>query len=206
MSKFPVLTEAIANSALALGAPSDAYPEMCIRSIGAFGYSSQINLELDRNGLLRWATYLRTDNLDSVRDAEDNLFVPASRYMDATAAHDSVNKRRLDGIAFIRELFDADGKLRDRVDLSLEEANRLLSILGGEDMTHTREFDFSFTVSYVVSGSITATDEEAARQYIEALTETLTDPDYQEPSLDEPDEEWGFISVDYNDTEELEIW
>jgi hypothetical protein len=207
MSKFPALTEAIINKTLVeVAPPSPAYPEMRFRSLTAFSYPSTMNLELDKAGLPRYLTYLRTDNLDSVQDAGNNLFVPATRLTDKQESYDAVDKRRTDAITWIREAFDADDELRDGIDLSLDQANELLALLGGDAMTHTKEFEFSFTISYNVSGTIVAVNEDAARQYVDALAENMDDPDYIEPSLDEDGEEWSFIGVEYSDTEAIEIW
>jgi hypothetical protein len=208
VSKFPALSNAITNNTLVLTEGRAASnPEIRVRALGAFDLAdSAVTAEMNDSPLTRWDTFVRTDTNEESRDTTLDVFVPVSKYMTMATTQSLTNKRRLDGIAFVRELFDADSELRAGVDLSLDQANQLLALLGGEDMTHTKEFEFSFTVSHTVYGSIVAVDEVYARNYVEQLAENIYDPDYSAPSLDEDDEEWGFIRIDYNDTEGIDVW
>jgi hypothetical protein len=91
--------------------------------------------------------------------------------------------------------------------ISLSDINALLVVLGRPVIKPVQEFSFSFNVDYLVEGTILAPDEDAARRYVEELRENIDTPDYNEPSLDGDDEEWGDIDInpsyDYSD---VDVW
>lgn len=97
--------------------------------------------------------------------------------------------------------FVAESELTDDEDpvlINLSQVNALLAAIGRDPIVTTKEYTFTATITYEISGSVFCKDEETARDHIDELIWNMDDPVVNEPILNEG-EEWWSVSAEYSD-------
>jgi hypothetical protein len=111
--------------------------------------------------------------------------------------------------SWIRTFADESGLIHEGEDsstpITLGQLNEMLATMGCEKISSIREYTFSATITYEVSGSVFAKDDDTAREHIEELMMEMGVPDINEPQLDGDGEEWWNVGVDYTDHEITDV-